>query len=114
MALNFLLNQVKNAIFNDPTTPHKPGYDPSGLIGQLEGMFGQFGQDHHVAPRGQVLPASQDPLGDPGDYARAGIPAGVRSASQDPLGDPADQYSTGGRGNVRPASEDPLGDPADQ
>lgn len=120
MALNFLLNQVKNAIFNDPTTPHKPGYDPSGLIGQLEGMFGNFGQQHEVAPRGQVLPASQDPLGDPGDqqgtyaYAdRTGLPPNVRPASQDPLGDPADQGG-GGFGNVRPASEDPLGDPADQ
>ncbi len=95
--LNGLLDQVKQAIYNDPTTPHREGYDPSGLIGQIEGMFGQ----HQAAiSNRQVLPASQDPYGDPADvgrrsYGYASPPAqqypGVRPASQDPLGDPADR-----------------------
>jgi hypothetical protein len=67
-----------------------------------------------------VLPASQDPLGDPADqeegYTNTGYNdsrfGNVRPASEDPLGDPADQEE--GFNNVRPASEDPLGDPADQ
>lgn len=133
MDLMSLLNQVKQAIFNDPTTPHREGHDPSGLIGQIEGMFGQHQRQYQN--RGQVLPASQDPYGDPADmgrgsyaYAAPGM-GNVRPASEDPLGDPADQqygnqgYRNAGYGNqpsrqqfpnLRPASEDPLGDPADQ
>ena len=38
----------------------------------------------------------------------------ILPASQDPLGDPADQQSQGGNDGVLPASQDPLGDPADQ
>ena len=91
--LNMLLNQVKQAIYNDPTTPHTPTSDPSGLIGQIEGLFGQ----HQTAMEQQgnsgygssgyqnVRPASEDPLGDPG--AGQQFP-GVRPASEDPLGDP--------------------------
>ncbi len=77
-----LLEKVKKAIYDDPNTPHQPGNDPGGLIGGIESLFGQFGQQN-------------------GDRS-------VLPASRDPLGDPADQRS----GNVRPASEDPLGDPA--
>lgn len=94
--LQGLLEQVKNAIFNDPTTPHRPGFDPSGLIGQIEGMFGQHQQQMQAG-------------GGNYGYADGGH---VRPASQDPYGDPADQM--GGGSNIRPASEDPLGDPADQ
>ena len=56
---------------------------------------------------GDVLPASQDPYGDPagGQYGD------VLPASQDPYGAPAD---SGQYGNIRPASQDPYGDPADQ
>jgi hypothetical protein len=115
MDLDFLLNQIKGAIFSDPTTPHREGHDPSGLIGQIEGLFGQFrGQQQ----QSRVLPASQDPYGDPaenhpvsgygGNYGQQEYP-NVRPASEDPLGDPADQQFR----NIKPASEDPLGDPAD-
>ncbi|AIE86194.1 hypothetical protein [Fimbriimonas ginsengisoli] len=96
--LQALLNQVKNAIFNDPTTPHRPGFDPSGLIGQIEGLFGQHQQQ--LEQRG-IRPASEDPLGDPADFASPG------NSNQRSYG-----YLSGQ--NVRPASEDPLGDPADQ
>lgn len=55
------------------------------------------------ANNGNVLPASQDPMGDPADAQ-----SGVLPASQDPQGDPADA-----RAGILPASADPLGDPAD-
>jgi hypothetical protein len=129
MDLMALLNQVKDAIYRDPTTPHQPNNDPSGLIGQIEGLFGQ----HQQRSSGMnVRPASEDPYGDPA-LQSAGTSYGylegqnVRPASEDPLGDPADQegitpvgnynnYNQNAGGtyrNVRPASEDPLGDPAD-
>lgn len=70
---------------------------------------------------GNVLPASQDPYGDPADqqasynnYNDGGF-GNVLPASQDPLGDPADQEMGNGYNNdVLPASMDPLGDPADE
>ena len=91
MALDFLLQQVKNAIYNDSSNPYQPNNHPGGLISQIEGLFGQ-----HAAQTGQggnfgnVLPASQDPLGDPADQPGGGF-GNVLPASQDPLGDPADQ-----------------------
>jgi hypothetical protein len=122
--LQALLDQVKNAIFNDPMTPHRTGYDPSGLIGHIEGLFGQHQQQAGPNGPANVRPASEDPYGDPADQfgnavgAGAGYPANVRPASEDPLGDPANQgggsYGYLDGQNVRPASEDPLGDPADQ
>ncbi len=57
--------------------------------------------------QGDVLPASQDPYGDPADTWQGHQ---VLDASQDPYGDPADQYQ--GR-QVLDASQDPYGDPAD-
>jgi hypothetical protein len=99
-------------------------------MGNLEGLFGNFGQQFGLGGgqrQPNVLPASQDPYGDPalmgGDpmgrsgggygYADTPLPGNVRPASEDPYGDPAD-----GLGNqfpgLRPASEDPYGDPADQ
>jgi hypothetical protein len=91
--LQSLLEQIKRAIFNDPTTPHQEGHDPSGLIGQIEGLFGQHEQQ--AQPGMNVRPASEDPLGDPGLS-------------------PGPSYGYLQGQNVRPASEDPLGDPADQ
>jgi hypothetical protein len=123
MDLMSLLNQVKDAIYRDPTTPHQPGNDPSGLISRIEELFS--GQQAAYQQRGNVLPASQDPYGDPAlQNSSYGYLEGqnVRPASQDPLGDPADEYgntmgvsnpNVGSYPNVRPASEDPLGDPAD-
>lgn len=100
--LNMLLEQVKNAIFNSPNTPHQPGNDPDGLIGQIEGLFGQ-----HQAQQGTMqnpLPASQDPYGDPADqFPQQG--GGYAPQPQNPY-----QQFPG----LRPASEDPYGDPADQ
>ena len=44
---------------------------------------------------GGILPASQDPLGDPADqqtnYDNTSTEDGILPASQDPLGDPADE-----------------------
>lgn len=99
MSLLSLLNTVKQVIYDDPNTPHKPGFDPGGLIGGIENLFGQYGQQNGDR---SILSSSQDPYGDPGDRGSGN----VRPASQDPMGDPG----FGGRG-VRPASEDPLGDP---
>ena len=132
--LETLLEQVKNAIFGSKHTPHQQDNDPDGLIGHIEGLFGQ-----HRAQQGTMqnpLPASQDPYGDPADQfpQQAGYGRqpnlqdqfpGIRPASEDPYGDPADQHpqqgGQRGRGNlnqqfpgIRPASEDPYGDPADQ
>lgn len=117
--LDMLLNQIKQAIFNSPNTAHQQGNDPDGLIGQIEGMFGQHQQQYPggVAPGqplpnqggfGNVLPASQDPLGDPADRERGGYANAGSGGGYAPLNDPRQQFP-----NVRPASEDPLGDPAD-
>lgn len=57
--------------------------------------------------RGEVLPASMDPYGDPADQYQG---QQVLPASQDPYGDPADELATA---EVLPASQDPYGDPAD-
>jgi hypothetical protein len=81
MDLMSLLGSVKQAIYDNPNTPHQPGNDPGGLIAGIESLFGAFSQNSGDR---SVRPASQDPLGDPG----------------------ASRF-----GNVRPASEDPLGDP---
>lgn len=117
-----LLGRVKDEIFNDPSTPHRQGHDPSGLIGRIESLFGQFGGGGAQQQQPNVRPASQDPYGDPAlqgasyPYVEGQDPrfGNVRPASEDPLGDPAFQQGGGQFGNVRPASEDPLGDPADQ
>jgi len=80
MSLLSLLNDIKQVIYDDPNTPHKPGFDPGGMIGGIENLFGQYGQQNGDR---SVLPASQDPMGDPGAGSR-----NVRPASEDPLGDP--------------------------
>lgn len=118
MDLFSLLNDVKQAIYNNPDTPHQPGRDPGGLIESIEGLFNQHAdegrrvrsasQDAYGDPGEfrNVRPASEDPYGDPGFGGQR-----VRSASQDPYGDPAERGFRDQR--VRPASEDPYGDPAD-
>lgn len=77
MALNFLMNQVQNAISNHAGQQQGSGsFDPSNLMSEVEGLFNQ-----HAANTGQsILPASQDPYGDPGQN--------ILPASQDPYGDP--------------------------
>ncbi len=101
--LNMLLDQVKQAIFNNPTTPHQPGNDPGNLVGTIEGLFNQH-QQQYGGGGGNAEGTMQNP----------------RPASEDPYGDPADQRGGGGGGlsqqfpGLRPASEDPYGDPADQ
>jgi hypothetical protein len=84
------------------------------------------GDDEQRINNPDVLPASQDPYGDPADqeggfYNNAGHHqqgydngafGNVLPASEDPYGDPADNDSS--VVNVMPASMDPYGDPADQ
>ena len=88
MGLDFLLQQVKNAVFSDPNTQYQQG-DTHGLIGQLEGLFGQ-----HAASN----PGSQ------GDFGN------VQSSDNDRYGDPG--APGGGQfGNVKSSDADPYGDP---
>ncbi len=105
MGLDALLQQVKNAVFNDSQTQYQQG-DTHGLIGQLEGLFAS-----HQQNQAQSQPSGMDPYG--GVPNEAGRFPNVRPASEDQYGDPADQQA-GRFNNVRPASEDPYGDPADQ
>jgi len=110
MALNMLLGQVMDAITNHADQQQHTGFDPGGLLNQVQGLFTQ-----HATNTGQplpsVLPASQDPYGDPAGQQGGGF-GYIRPASEDPMGDPADAADRA-RG-IRPASEDPLGDPADR
>jgi len=69
----------------DQQTRQDPSVDTDGLLGQLGHLFGRH-SDTPVQQPGEILPASQDPLGDPADQGGSILPA-----SQDPLGDPADQ-----------------------
>lgn len=99
MDLDFLLNKVKDAVFDDEETPYQRG-DSHGLIGRIENLFRQQRGEGTLE---NPAPASEDPLGDPADqmpggYSQTGYPAAqqgqypdLRSAREDPLGDPADQ-----------------------
>ncbi len=82
MALNMLLDQVRNAVFSHADQPEN-NFNAGGLMGTIEGLFGQ-----HAANTGGggILSSSADPYGDPAN--RGG---GILSSSQDPYGDPADQ-----------------------
>jgi len=87
MNLGDLFQQVTGLI-NDHTR-EDPSVDTDGLIGQVGRLFGQHGDVPQYSENGQgVLPASQDPYGDPADQANGG---NILPASQDPYGDPADQ-----------------------
>jgi len=99
MALNELFEQITNAITHHSNQQQHTGFDPSGLLSQIESLFGQ-----HADNTGQEFnPNSRGNFGN------------VRPAGEDRYGDPADQEVGNRRfGNVRPASQDPYGDPADQ
>jgi hypothetical protein len=93
--LSSLFNQVRDAV-NQHADEQQGGMNAGGLIGVIEQLFTQ-----HAANTGQsILPASQDPYGDPGQQR-------ILPASQDPYGDPADRAA-----GILPASADPYGDPA--
>lgn len=83
--------QQQNQPFNgyNPNADYSQhsGTDIGSILGGLGGMFGG-GQSQG---QGNVLPASQDPYGDPADQGGGGFGANVRPASEDPYGDPADQ-----------------------
>jgi hypothetical protein len=84
MGMDALLNMVKDTVNKHAAAQSHTGFDPSALLGSLEGLFMQ-----HAASNGMggntPRPASQDPYGDPGAQRN------ITSASQDPYGDPADE-----------------------
>ncbi len=88
MALDFLMNQVKNAVFNDPNTNYQQG-DSHGLISQIEGLFGQHSASNSGAQGGygNVQSSDNDPYGDPGAPG-GGRFGNVKSSDEDPYGDP--------------------------
>lgn len=109
MDIGSLFQQVSGLLNNQTRT--NDSVDTDGLIGQVAGLFrghaeqtgGQFPEQYSQGPYDNVLPASQDPYGDPGDNTQgyqqaqyggqsaADAQAGILPASQDPYGDPADQ-----------------------
>lgn len=104
MALSNLFSQIMGAVTQhteqqnqSPNTPFEPG----GLMGSIQGLFGQ-----HAQETGQQLDYGQYNQGGYG----GGQQGGILPASQDPYGDPADQQG----GGILPASQDPYGDPADR
>jgi len=85
----------------DQDTRRNDSVDTDGLIGQVASVFRQHGaSDEHLQYQNQGGYGGQD----------------ILPASQDPYGDPADQGNVGyqQQGNILPASQDPYGDPADQ
>ena len=97
MDLGSLFNSVAGLLNNH--TRQNDSVDTDGILGQVGNLFRQHGYN------GTDYQSPQT-----GGYN--GMP--VLPASQDPMGDPADQMNSGGMGNILPASADPLGDPADQ
>jgi len=94
--------QAVSGVLNQDTRQNN-SVDTDGLIGRVADIFRQNGaSDEHV----------QNPYSGQGGYDGGNI----LPASQDPYGDPADQqgYQQQGGGNILPASQDPYGDPADQ
>ena len=100
MDLNQLLGSVAR-VLNDKTAP-APDVDTGGLLNEVASVFRQ-----HASQDGQEIDTSP--------YENHG-PGGILPASQDPYGDPADQGQTGygQEQTILPASMDPLGDPADE
>ena len=107
MALDFLLQQVKNAVYNDPHTSYQQG-DTHGLIDQISGLFGQHtANTGNSGGYGNVQSSDNDPDGDPGNSnSRYG---NVKSSDEDPYGDPGSPNSR--FGNVKSSDDDPYGDP---
>ena len=108
MDLGSLFQQVSGLLNNH--TRQNDSVDTDGILGQVGNLFRQHGydgQDYNAPHTGgyngmPVLPASQDPMGDPADqqgYTQASYnnqsaadqQAGILPASADPMGDPADQ-----------------------
>ena len=93
MDLKSLFHKVSGFLEND--TRSNQNVDTDGLLGKLSNVFRQHGYNGPSYQPSQsggyngqpILPASQDPLGDPADQEQSGI----LPASQDPLGDPADE-----------------------
>lgn len=108
MDLMNLYRQVSGLINND--TRQNQSVDTNGLLGQIGQLFGQ--NDNDNAP--QYDAHYQQEYAHQGGYdPQTG--GNVLPASQDPYGDPADQAGTmQGGGNILPASQDPYGDPADR
>lgn len=139
MGLDFILQKIKDAIYDDDNTTYKRG-DSHGLIGQVEGLFGGLlgggGQQGGNAAPGTVnnpMSSDQDPHGDPGaQYPQSGGQQGdvqqqypnLKSSNEDPLGDPGAQSPQGQANNtddlrqrfpnLKSSNEDPLGDPGAQ
>ena len=92
MDLGSLFHQVAGIFDNH--TRQNDSVDTDGILSQVSNIFRQHGYDGpgYNGPQAggyngqEVLPASQDPMGDPADQN-----AGILPASQDPLGDPADR-----------------------
>ena len=96
MDLNSLFGAVTSAISNHSDQQNAAGsggMDASSLINQISGLFQQHADatGQQVDTSQAVLPASQDPDGDPADQGEQGTNANILPASQDPDGDPADQ-----------------------
>ena len=87
--LDMLLNAVKSSIGAHAEQQGHTGFDPSALVSEISGLFGKHQEQHGS---GRVVPASQDPYGDPGAALGA---QNVKPASADPYGDPADQAGRG-------------------
>src|SRR5688572_18855899 len=98
MDMGNLFSTVAGWLNNE--TRRNENVDTDGLLGKLGGIFrenGYDGPDYTPPERGgyngePILPASQDPLGDPADAS----------------------YNNQNNQEILPASQDPLGDPADQ
>ena len=114
MDIRNLYNTVAGWLDNE--TRQNQHVDTDGLLGRLGGIFRDNGYDgpDYSTQQGtyngqEVLPASQDPLGDPADQPGYSQQAGY---NQNPTGY-SQQQSDANQG-ILPASQDPLGDPADQ
>ena len=118
MNMDWLLQQVKDAVIKDDKTQYKQG-DSGGLMSVIETLFGQ-----HQTQQGTYdnpISSNQDPLGDPGDTEGVDVEAlrrqfpGLQSSNADPLGDPGDTEDVEALRRqfpgLRSSKEDPLGDP---
>lgn len=97
MDFGSIFRAVSGVLHQD--TRENDSVDTDGLIGQVANVFRQNGaRDEDVQNPYQggqeILPASQDPYGDPADQQNGGYQqqgGSILPASQDPYGDPADQ-----------------------
>jgi hypothetical protein len=66
-AVDELLEMVKQSVVKHSDDQRHTGFDPSGLLGNIERLFDQHRdrmQDESIRP------ASEDPYGDPADHPR--------------------------------------------